>query len=301
MSVDKLRASRNKAVSVFVQFTRLYKHYESALYCFFEGEDSKYYGIRIKNIVRPEKDIYINCNGKEGVLGIYRMLSLRNYYANARTAYFVDRDFDQSIYDMGISKIYETPCYSVENFYTSVQCFSEILKNEFKLTESDENFGRCVSLYNKLQEEFHNVVELLNAWVACHRDKSSKLNISDLSVLRFVHIDLNQAIAICTIDDLYQMFPDISVIPQQELDAKKYELRVGTRQKSFRGKFEIEFLFAFLQKLMSEANQGNYPYFTRKVKVVLSLTKRTIISDLSQYADTPKCLHHYLESLRLIS
>ena len=299
MSVDKLRASRGKASAVFVEFTRLYKQYESALYCFFEGEDSKYYGIRIKNITRSGKDIYLNCNGKEGVLGIYRMLSSRNYYVNARTAYFVDRDFDQSIYDMGISKIYETPCYSIENFYTSVQCFSEILKNEFKLTESDENFERCISLYTKLQEEFHDAVELLNAWVACHRDKSSKLNISDMSVLRFLHIDLNQSIAIYTINDLYQMFPDMPIISQQELDTKKSELKLNTRQKSFRGKFEIEFLFAVLQKLMSEANQGNYPYFTRKVKVVLSLTKRTIISDLSQYADTPECLYNYLESLRL--
>jgi hypothetical protein len=299
MSVDKLRASRGKAVTVFVEFTRLYKQYESALYCFFEGEDSKYYGIRIKNITRSDKDISLICNGKEGVLGIYRMLLSRSHYVNARTAYFVDRDFDQSIYDTGISGIYETPCYSIENFYTSVQCFSEILKNEFKLIESDENFERCISLYKKLQEEFHNAVELLNTWVACHRDKSSNLNISNLSVLRFIQVDLNQANATYTIDYLHNMFPDIPVISQQELDAKKSELRATARQKSFRGKFEIEFLLVFLQKLMSEANQGKYPYFTRKIKVVLSLTKRTMISDLSQYADTPDCLYSYLESLRI--
>lgn len=297
MSVEKLRASRAKAVAIFVEFTRLYKQYESVLYCFFEGEDSKYYGIRIKNITKSKKDIYMNCHGKEGVLGIYRMLSSRNHYRTARIGYFVDRDFDQSIYNMGISKIYETPCYSVENFYTSVQCFAEILKSEFKLTEIDENFQRCVSLYRKLQEEFHDAVELLNAWVACQTDKSSKLNISDLSILRFVKIDLNQAISMYEIDDLYQMFPNTPVIAEQELDAKISELKVNIRQKSFRGKFEIEFLFIFLQKLMSEANQGRYPFFTRKIKVILSLTKRTIISDLSQYADTPDCLHNYLESL----
>jgi Protein of unknown function (DUF4435) len=301
MSVDNLRASRGKSVAVFVEFTRLYKQYESALYCFFEGEDSRYYGIRIKNITRPKKDIYLNCKGKQGVLGIHRMLASRNHYRNTRAAYFIDRDFDQSIFSMGLSGIYETPCYSIENFYTSVQCFSEILKNEFKLTESDENFERCVSLYKKRQEEFHDAVDLLNAWIACNRDRSSQFNISYLSVLRFIHDDLNQVIATYTIDDLSNLFPDTPVISQQELDTKKYDLKVDTRQKSFRGKFEIEFLFAFLQKLMNEANQGNYPYFTCKVKVVLSLTKRTIISDLSQYADTPDCLHRYLESLRLAS
>ena len=175
------------------------------------------------------------------------------------------------------------------------------MRNEFKLTESDENFERCISLYTKIQEEFHNAVELLNAWIACHRDKSSKLNISDIRLLHLINIDLNQALAIYTIDDLCNMFPDIPTLSEQELDAKKSELLANIRQKSFRGKFEVDFLFTFLQKLISEANQGTYPYFTRKVKVVLSLTKKTIISDLSQYADTPDCLYSYLESLRLVS
>ena len=49
---------------------------------------------------------------------------------------------------------------------------------------------------------------------------------------------------------------------------------------------------------MHEANSGNSPYFTRKVKVKLHCSKRTIVSDLSQYADTPDCLYAYLTSLQ---
>lgn len=299
MSVDSLRASRDKAVVVFTKFTRLYKQYPSALYCFFEGEDSKYYGIRIKNITRPEKDIYLPCGGKDGVLGIYRMLSSRKSYANVRAAYFIDRDFDKPIDRASLSVIYETPCYSIENFYTSVQCLSEILKVEFKLLDSDDNFQRCVALYSKLQAEFHDSVELLNAWIACQRDKNSQLNISDLSVTRFVTIDLDKITTNYTVNDLYTIFPQAPFISQEELDTKRRELQAMNRQQSFRGKFEIEFLFTFLQKLMNEANHGNYPYFTKKVKVTLTLSKRTIISDLSQYADTPNCLYNYLESLRM--
>ena len=298
MSVNTLRASRDKAVVVFTELTRLYKQYPSALYCFFEGEDGKYYGIRIKNITRPEKDFYLPCKGKEGVLGIHRMLSARKYYANIRAAYFIDRDFDKPISELGLNGIYETPYYSIENFYTSVQCFSEVLRTEFKLIESDENFEKCVSLYVRLQEEFHNAVELLNTWIACQRDKSSELNISDISVSRFVNIELERITKKYVIENLYTMFPGAITISKEELDARLTELRSSTRQKSFRGKFEIEFMLTFLQKLMLEANQGNSPYFTRKVKVVLSLSKRNIISDLSQYADTPDCLYSYLESFR---
>jgi hypothetical protein len=249
-SVNTLRASRDKAVVVFMEFTRLYKQYPSALYCFFEGEDSKYYGVRIKNIIKPEKYFYFSCSGKDGVLGIHEMLSSRKYYANVRAAYFIDRDFDKSIRERGLNEIYETPCYSIENFYTSVECFSEVLRSEFKLMESDENFERCVSLYIKLQEEFHTAVELLNTWIACQRDKSSPLNISKRSVLDFVKIDLNQITQNYVIDDLYEKFEGTIAISQEELDARLTELRSSTRQKSFRGKFEIEFLLNFLQKLI---------------------------------------------------
>jgi hypothetical protein len=295
-SVKTLRESRGKAQAVFMEFITSYKQNPSALYCFFEGEDSKYYGVRIKNIIRPEKDFYFSCSGKDGVLGIHKMLSARKSYAKVKAAYFIDRDFDESIRERGLNEIYETPCYSIENFYTSVQCFSEVLRSEFNLRESDENFERCVALYIKLQEEFHNAVELLNTWIACQRAKSSQLNISDISVSRFVTIDLNQITKKYVIDDLYRMFPGAIVITQEELDARLTELRSSTRQKSFRGKFEIEFLRKFLEKLIHEANKDNSHYFTRKVKVVLSLSKSNIISELSQYADTPDCLYSYLKS-----
>jgi hypothetical protein len=295
-SVEILRASRRKAQAVFMEFTRLYKQDPSALYCFFEGEDSKYYGVRIKNIIKPEKYFYFSCSGKDGVLGIHKMLSARKSYANVRAAYFIDRDFDKSIRERGLNEIYETPCYSIENFYTSVQCFSEVLRSEFKLLESDENFERCVSLYIKLQEEFHNAVELLNTWIACQRDKSSPLKIPEKILSRFVKIDLNQITKNYGIDDLYERIKGAITISQEELDARLTELRSSTRQKSFRGKFEIEFLRKFLGKLIHEANKDNSHYFTRKVTVVLLLSEKNIISELSQYADTPDCLDSYLKS-----
>jgi hypothetical protein len=295
MSVDNLRASRNRPAAVFTEFTRLYKQNESALFCFFEGEDSKYYTIRIKTIANPSKDIGMICDGKQGVLVIHRMLSSRKYYANAITAYFVDRDFDASI---GIKEIYETPGYSLENFYTSIQCFSEILKSEFKLTELDENYKRCISLYTNRQKEFHDAVELLNIWIACQRDKATRIDISSLSILDFVSVNLSGILVKYTIDDLISRFPTAPVLTNMELDSKKTELFSRTRQKSFRGKFEIEFLYIFLKKLTEVANTGTYPYFDCKVKVGLNLSKKTTISNLSQYADTPDCLHAYLESFK---
>ena len=195
-----------------------------------------------------------------------------------------------------MSQIYETPCYSIENFYTSSECFSNILKSEFKLTEIDEDFGACISLYTKLQNEFHDAVELLNTWIACQRQNSSKLNISNLSVSKFVNIGLDRITVKYAIDDLYTRFENSPIISQENLDTKKADLLASHRQKSFRGKFDIEFLFAFLQKLIEESNKDISLYFTKKLAVKFSLSKNNIISTLSQYADTPDCLYSYLKS-----
>jgi hypothetical protein len=296
MSVITLRESRKKAVVVFTEFTRLYKMYSSAFYCFFEGEDSKYYGVRIDNIVRCEKSIFLDCKGKEGVLGIHKLLTQRKHYADVKTAYFIDRDFDISIYDMGLTGIYETPCYSIENFYTSVSCFSKILKSEFKLIESDEDFEKCIFLYKKLQEEFHDAIETLNIWYACQKDKSVELTIQDLKLSDYVQITLSAITCLYSINDLYNKYQNAEQILQEDLDIKQSYCLSRDRQKSFRGKFEIEFLVVFLQQLALEANKRHSTYFTKKLHVTLNVSPKTVISILSQYADTPSCLHSYLET-----
>ncbi len=299
MSVDKLRESRSKAVVAFTEFTRQYKEYQSALYCFFEGEDdNKYYGIRIETIARPEKDFYFNCNGKQGVLDIYRLINNNKNYAQVKAAYFIDRDFDLSMQDTEITGLYETPCYSIENLYTSIQSFCKILRSEFKLAESEIDFNNCKNLYTKLQQEFHDVVEFLNIWIACQREKQAVLNLSSFEIKNFVSINLDQITNNYTINDLQIQFPKAIILSQEELDLKKNELCSQLRQKSFRGKFEIYFLCSFIQKLVDAANTGNPQYFTRKISVSLNVGQKTITSILSQYADTPPCLIEYLESFR---
>ncbi|MBD2296274.1 DUF4435 domain-containing protein [Anabaena sphaerica FACHB-251] len=298
MSVDKLREARRTPASVFMQFTRQYKEYESALYCFFEGEDDKYYGIRIDNIARPTKDIYANCGGKEGVLGVYKLINNNESYSKVRAAYFIDRDFDESIKNTQITGVYETSCYSIENFYTSINSFCKILRTEFKLAESEDDFNNCKNLYTQLQKEFHDAVELLNIWIACQREKQAKLNLAGFNISDFVVIDLDNIKINYTIDTLYTRFPKAIAVTQEEIDLKKSDLCSQERQKSFRGKFEIGFLCKFIQKLIEEANKGNPKYFTKRISITLNVNPKTIISDLSQYADTPDCLVDYLESFR---
>ena len=94
-SVQSMRNdSQNNSVK-FMEFTRICSKKPECLICFFEGEDDKYYGFRIKEILGIESK-GIDCGGKQQVISLFRMLANHSHepYRKAKTAFFVDRDFD---------------------------------------------------------------------------------------------------------------------------------------------------------------------------------------------------------------
>lgn len=302
-TVDQLRAARSKAPVKYKEFTTLYKEFGSEpIYFLFEGEDSKYYGIRIETIVEPSiTPHFLNCGGKEEVLRFYKILKFHEEYKDVRFAYFIDRDFDQSI---EADEIYETPCYSIENFYTSLEAFQRILEREFNLSRRDLDFKKCSELYQTRQKEFHNKTRLLNAWVACQRDYSKvaleykRANIKDLKIEDLVLVDLDSVISNYTIDILNARCPQAFHPPEEVINQKLAEFESFETQKHFRGKFEIFFLFKFVTKLAQAANNADTRYFSKKIKVSLNIQTKTIISNFSHHADTPDCLKRYLKSFR---
>lgn len=294
---EKLRGDRKKGSVAYLRFTRCYKQEKTALFCFFEGEDSQYYGIRIDLIAQPQKDYYFTCQGKTEVLRTYRLITEKEYYNYANTAYFIDRDFDQSISNTlpqkDHNKIYETPCYSIENFYTSIECFKNILRRGFNLEEDDEDFDQCLQLYQNSQTEFHQNIGLLNAYIACLRENQEKLNLKSCKLDNFIKIELDKIEATYTIDTLKTQFNSQSPPPEDRIYLKLNKLRSQNCQKSFRGKFEIEFLRKFLEKL----RENSQAYCSKKLKAKFTINSANLLSDLSQYADTPDCLKAYLTAL----
>jgi hypothetical protein len=299
---DNLRQKREIAQEVFLRFTRLYEQDKFALFCFFEGEDVKYYGIRIKNITRPKSYHSLDCKGKASVLQVFAKLSNRPYYQSAQTAYFIDKDFDPSIQTYlpaeDAQKIYETPCYSIENFYTSIDCFSEILKSEFKLQQFEPDFDHCLDLYTQLQAEFHLKIGLFNAYIACCKENQEKMNLGGFKIEKLIKIDLENITSSYSLEDLNTMFSPQNILSENEIQQKLSELQAKNPQQSFRGKFEIEFLRKIVVKLIEKANRGDQEYFSQKIKITLKIPEDNLLSTFSQYADTPDCLREYLESFK---
>ncbi len=75
----------------------------------------------------------------------------KKMYEKYKLAFFIDRNFDISYNNVSSLPVYETPCYSIENFYTTKKTLKNILTNEFNLSEIDfaKTIKHCVHILTK--------------------------------------------------------------------------------------------------------------------------------------------------------
>ncbi len=292
----------NSVAVAFTRFSMLYFRNPDALFCFFEGkDDSKYYYSRIKNLFQGTIQPII-CGNKESVLELFERIKKRDAYDAAKKAFFIDRDFDPSIEEKYDGAIYETPTYSIENFYTSIEAFSEILKHEFMLLEIDSDFDKCLNLFRERQKEFHDSVLLLNAWISCQRDLKhekgikSHLNLPDDVPRGFVSISLQQVKSNYNLEDIKRKFAQAEQIEETVLNEKINTFQTLNPQQHFRGKYELQFLRKILRSLIEDANvKDKQVYLSQKTH--FNFDEKQLISQLQQYADTPEDLIIYLKKI----
>lgn len=281
------------------------------IYCFFEAdEDKKYYGGRITMKYQKEFEDF-PCGGRDFVLKAIELITNRTEYNEAKVLFFIDKDYtDDKVED----KLYVTPCYSIENFYSTKDTLKRILNREFNMKEKDENFIKILDLYTTLLTNYHNELLLLNAWLSCQYDiriktkMSTRLNINEVLKNYFKNndnmfdVDLNLRANI--FDDLKNkdilentLFNDAPKISDDLLNEKLALFNSSDFNKAcmFRGKFELKFFIDFLKKLKEEATSKDPKILTKKYKCTLSFKLEDSISVLSQYSNTPYCLIAFLD------
>ncbi|MCM3294089.1 DUF4435 domain-containing protein [Paenibacillus sp. MER 180] len=299
--MERLKESRKGATVAFTTFTRLKARHDTDLFCCFEGDDVKYYGLRIEHILNIDIDNvhFLNCGGKSEVLKLFEMINKDSYYSSVKIAYFVDRDYDSDIPERFHPKVYQTPCYSIENFYTTLTTFKKILKYEFNMTEDNEDYKVLLSLFISRQEEFHKKTAALNIWLWCQRDRfkegsAHRLNLDSFNLKKIVQsISLREITADYDIPKLMEIFPRAEHIPEADYLLKQKEVTGLKAQQRFRGKFEIDFLFEFIESIKMEFTSET-PLIKKHVGVKINQSKKNLISELSQYASTPDSLVKYL-------
>lgn len=300
--VETLRQDRDKSQVAYHEFMLHVNANKDGLFCFFEGKDGSYYAQRIKQFVTIDYHP-IKCNGKEKVLKVYELISGHIEYRKYKKAFFIDKDFDEPIIN---SDIYETPCYSIENFYTSIEVFKEIIKNLLGLSEINEDYQTCINLYIQRQQEFHQAILEFNAWYACliYLRNTQKIETGvQLADKLPKEINLNFSLesifANYSIQKLRDIFPKSSNISLEILSQKLEDFSNCEQHKMFRGKYEMEFVVKIIELIILDSNK---PKKFLKEKIAFSfsskLSNEQAIALFSPYAETPNCLINYLQKFK---
>lgn len=288
-----VRGARNSGTVAYTRYCQEKARNKDCLICFFEGEDKKYYLSRIVQYTGYDYEHIVSyeCSGKDGVIYNFNKIDK----SDNNTAFFIDRDFISS----GINDIhlYETPCYSIENFYTSVSAFRRLIYTEFDLNPADEDTSRVCKDYELRLQEFHTIMLPLNAWLECQRTASGnyqKINLGDFKIKKIVSevtIDSVKSRPSITVETFSQFFPEADTIDSEVLNRKIGSYEHINQSMHFRGKFEFEFLQKIIESLVFK-NKNNQ-YFTTKRK---SVNLQVNLSSISSYADTPDDLVQFLNT-----
>lgn len=293
---DLIREREESANVAYMTFMKHIRQDKNGLFCFFEGNDAPYYQIRIRNVYQ---DNYypIKCKGKSKVLKVYELINNHRIYDKYRKGFFVDSDFDLPINNPAI---YETPCYSIENFYTNPSVFSEILKNELGLTEVSESYANAMNCYVELHQQFLEKTTLFNAWYACLKDVRNQngtetgASLSDKFPKGFVKMALDKIEIAYDFDKIKTTFSDALLITESILNQKIERFNQSDKNYIFRGKFAFFAMLEILEKLVEDSRNTKQVI---KEKVKYNVTQSQGISQFAQYAKTPPCLMAYLERI----
>lgn len=296
---ETLRNARTSYAVAWHSFQRIYEHHPKALYCFFEGiDDPKYYDVRISIIMYGISIKHITCNGKSGVLKLRELIYASSNHDKAWTAFFVDADFDDNSQLSSHADVYVTPCYSIENLFVSQTAFIRLLGAEFSLSDEDScqpDYQSALRIYTTCMESFSNATDHLNGWIYLQRKSNSKMNLNDMSLSLIVRYSLAGSVASYSTQSLEHIFPETKSLTQAEIDSWIASVPKAKRTETYRGKYLLQCYCQFLKELIQDRNSRQPQYFSSRAKVSLTLHDGNLISQLSQYADTPPCLVEFLK------
>lgn len=315
--LSMMRAERNTYPAVYMDFVQMSKFYSTHAFCFYEGEDGKYYNSRIR---REFEDNFISfrVGNKKEVLKLIKKIRENESHYEACLMFFVDRDFDFSGPELNHKVIvdkdlYVTPCYSVENLYVSPSCLGRILQSEFLINQYDSDYKKCINDFVSLSNSFNEIIVEFNAIKLLH-DKKSKSNSEydfpdkNNRFLRF-NIDLNkngnQLQDFITLikstdydNEIQKMLFELKIEISDFEKAKDELASKDNKNYLFRGKNQLHFFVEFIASLRQLNKREKYFRFKRNC--VHIAFNGNWLSEISQYADEPKSLIEFIKNHKTI-
>lgn len=293
---ETLTQIANGSISVIIhKFSCLLRNGQDGdLFCFVEGHDLPYYNSRIESI-SGRHCVFIDSKGKKNVIKVCRYFNSQPNYAIIKKLYFVDCDYDDnSNLD---SAIYVTPCYSVENLCVSKASFAKMMKDVYNVDVDNPKYGLVMEFFETEKNKMLSATKTFCAWYKCVRNMQGENHIelsesfpSDISVIGPDNImEVNN-----NLEYINAKYPNVPDIDSVKLDAALQE--INDDLLNIRGKYVFEFI-EYIACLLNKDVKGQKKYTEGKAS--FEKNRKTLLSRLSPYAETPNSLREYV--FRMIS
>lgn len=249
----EMRLGREESSTAFMEFTSKRKYHSNYAFCFYEGEDGKYYDHRIRSIIGKDF-IHIKAGNKNKVLKVLKLIKDKPEYQSVNTMFFVDRDMGFDMKEYKEKDVYVTPCYSIENLYVNEDSFGMILETEFGLNIDDADY---ITYKQKFVEMYHDFCELMlefNALVLLRKEKEldcEKVIIQNIKTTDLVTIDVYSGISKSSKynDTIEELKEKLDVKDEEITSAKIRLLEHGEKSNIFRGKNQFDFMTKYIEQL----------------------------------------------------
>lgn len=294
LSTQQMREERTVFEAVYMKLIGDKKYYTTHAFCFYEGEDGKYYNWRIKQKIVDI--ITYSVENKNGVLNLLKLVRRTQSLDNVCMMFFVDRDYDEI--ELPIDEdLYITPCYSIENFYIHKECLKEILQSEFNINPTDSDCAQCISIFELREKEFNDLMLDFNSLVYLRTLKNipnSKCPFNNIKTSQIAEVTLESAKISAKYSKTIKKIKDALEATEEEITGAKRALKErGKYSWNFRGKNQLDFFIVYIEELKKKNKAGDF--FSFKHHCVDVDLRNNRLSQLSQYAITPPCLNKFIE------
>ena len=157
---EEMREKSKNASSAWLEFSQK-KNNLDQYHFFFEGYDRFYYLNKFKEIYYRLMNDYpsynqYECGGKKEVLKVHKKIcEEKSIFPKKQLLFLIDKDYENiGSLQHHYEGVYQTDCYSVENFYTFAQVIEKILMDEIGYNQGSTEFDEIISKYNILHQIF---------------------------------------------------------------------------------------------------------------------------------------------------
>lgn len=293
ISIAEMREMREMSGVLYKKFTESRDYFATHAFCFYEGEDGKYYNARIEKYW-GDNYIPMFAGNKKEVIRALKKITSDPLYDEVCVMFFVDRDYDESLQGSN-SHLFETPCYSIENLYAQESSLDKILRSEFGLTIADADYHKCKEVYRLRLAEFNDIILRFNAVVKYQHQYAPdvRCRFSSIKTSHLANISINQVSQANRHDEQIAALVEKLDADRALIDMLEGNLRLEPDlENTLRGKNQLDFLVAIIASFKDANIQGGF--FSQKLNNVHINITSNRLAELSQYAVTPAELNEFL-------